>query len=144
MNRGADDVHGFRSRLVEDKAMMLVAVVEVGFKKSRRGRTRRLTKTLRGCGDPSRGRWRGDSLGRPCAGTVKMTAYSTLQSELGSVAVGRESVQRCDLQQRMRLGRRVGSWRHGPKTAALRPDGTMQRQPDARSTVGACSGTCLA
>jgi hypothetical protein len=58
-------------------------------------------------------------------------------------ATGRESVQRCDHQQRTRLERRIRSQRLGPKAAALRPEGAMQRQPDARSVVDACSETSL-
>jgi hypothetical protein len=102
-----------------------------------------LTKTLHGRGDPRHRRRRGDSLGRRCAGTAMMTAYSTLRPVVGSVAVGRESVQQRDHQRRTRLGRRIGSRWRGPKAALLRPKWATQLQPDARTVVGACSGTCL-
>jgi hypothetical protein len=59
-----------------------VAVYEVGEEKPNG-----LTKTLHGRGDPRLRRRHGDSLGRRCAGTAKMTAYITLRSEVGSVAV---------------------------------------------------------
>jgi hypothetical protein len=94
-----------------------------------------LTKTLRGRGNPHRGRRRGDSLRRQCAETAKMTACSHATPRRGDVAAGRESMQRRNHQRRTRLGRRVGSWWRGPKVAALRPEGATQQQPDARSAV---------
>jgi hypothetical protein len=99
--RGAEAVGGCRSRLVEDAGGEVVLDKDecVGGKSSggggragyvrrrgggspsRRGRTRRLTKTLHGHGVPSHVRWRSDSLGRRCVGTAKMTARRTLHPE---------------------------------------------------------------
>jgi hypothetical protein len=58
---------------------------------------------------------------------------------------GDESVQRRENHQEHTCQRRhVGSRRDGPKAVTLRPEGATQRQPDARTVVGACSGTYLA
>jgi hypothetical protein len=74
-----------------------------------------------------------------------MTACSDATARWDGAAAGRESVQRRENhQQRTYRRRHVGSRRRGPKAATLRPEGATQRQPDARTVVGACSGTYLA
>jgi hypothetical protein len=42
-----------------------------------------VTKTLHGRGDPHRERRHGDSLGRRCTGTAKMTTYSDAATQGG-------------------------------------------------------------
>jgi hypothetical protein len=74
-----------------------------------------------------------------------MIACSDATGRWDGVAAGRESMHRRDNHQRCtRLRRHVGSRRRGPKAATLRPKGATQRQLDARTVVGACSGTYLA
>jgi hypothetical protein len=74
-----------------------------------------------------------------------MTACSDATARWDSTAAGRESVQRRENhQQRTCQRRHVGSRRRGPKAATLLPEGATQRQSDARTVVGACSGTYLA
>jgi hypothetical protein len=74
-----------------------------------------------------------------------MTACSDTMTRWDGVAAGRESVQRHENhQQRTCRRRHVGSRQWEPKAATLRPEGATQRQPDARTVVGACSGTYLA
>jgi hypothetical protein len=58
-----------------------------------------LTKTLRGRGDPRRGRRRDDSLGCRFMGMAMMTACSDATSRRGGMVAGRESMQRRDHQQ---------------------------------------------
>jgi hypothetical protein len=91
------------------------------------------TKTMRG-------RRRGGSLRHPCEVTA-MTACSDAMTLWDGAAAGQESVQRRENHQRRTCRRRhVGSQRRGPKAATLRPEGATQRQPDAQTVVGACSG----
>jgi hypothetical protein len=74
-----------------------------------------------------------------------MTACSDATARWDGAAAGHESVQRRENHQRHTCRRRhVGSWRQGPKAATLRPKGEIQRQPDARTVVGACLGMYLA
>jgi hypothetical protein len=74
-----------------------------------------------------------------------MTACSDATTRWDGAAAGRESVQRRENhQQRTCRRRHVGSRRQGPKAGMLQPEGATQRQPDARTVVGACSGTYLA
>jgi hypothetical protein len=74
-----------------------------------------------------------------------MTACNDATARWDGAAAGRESVQRRENHQQHTYRRRhVGSQRQGPKAATLRPEGVTQRQPDARTVVGACSGTYLA
>jgi hypothetical protein len=105
------------------------------------------TSLQRPCADggiPRRGRWRGGSQRCPCEVTV-MTTCSDATARWDGAAAGRESVQRRENHQEHTCQRRhVGSRRHGPKAVTLWPEGAMQRQPDARTVVGACSGTYLA
>jgi hypothetical protein len=78
-------------------------------------------------------------------GDGALTACSDATARWDDVAAGRESVQRRENHQRCTCQRRhVGSRRRGPKAAMLWPKGATQRQPDARTVVGACSGTYLA
>jgi hypothetical protein len=93
-------------------------------------------------GIPCQGRWCGRSQRRPCEG-MAMTACNNSMTRWDSTAVGRESVQQHENHQRRTCWRRhVGSRQRGPKAAMLRPEGATQRQPDARTVVGTCSGTC--
>jgi hypothetical protein len=95
-------------------------------------------------GIPRQGRWRGGSQRRP-RNVTAMTTCSDATARWDDVAAGRESVQRRENHQRRTCGRRhVDSRRRGPKAATLQPEGATQRQPDARTVVGACSGTYLA
>jgi hypothetical protein len=73
-----------------------------------------------------------------------MTACSDATARWDGAAAGRKSVQRRENHQRHTCRRRhVDSRRRGPKVATLRPEGATQRQPDAQTVVGACSGTYL-
>jgi hypothetical protein len=74
-----------------------------------------------------------------------MTACSDATARWDGAAAGGESVQwRENHQQRTYQRRHVGSRRQGPKAATLWPKGATQRQPNARTVVGACSGMYLA
>jgi hypothetical protein len=103
-----------------------------------------VTKTIADGGIPRRGRWRGGSQRHPREVTA-MTACSDAMIRWDVAATGRESVQRRENHQQHTCRRRhVGSRRRGPKAAMLWPEGATQRQPDARTVVGTCSGTYLA
>jgi hypothetical protein len=74
-----------------------------------------------------------------------MTACSDATARWDGAAAGHESLQqRENHQQRTCRRRHVGSQWRGPKAGMLRPEGATQRQPNARTVVGACSGTYLA
>jgi hypothetical protein len=74
-----------------------------------------------------------------------MTACSNATTRWDGAAAERESVQRREKHQQCTCRRRhVGSRRQGPKAVMVRPKGATQRQLDAQTVVGACSGTYLA
>jgi hypothetical protein len=75
---------------------------------------------------------------------AKYDACGGIMTQGDDVAAGRESVQRREAT--IDVHAPEGASEAGSmdqKAAALRPEGTTQRQPNARSEVIACSGTCL-